>query len=854
MAAPAKRAIKPARPASAGRSAAIVLAIILAMATLLLAQSPFDGPIRAESRPPLSYLSRAITIPLAMNAGSDLRCYAPVLGIAAALLLVAIRPPATAARGGPWFEVLCAATAAVAVVSALANGTWELSRGWILWMACGAGWAVAVSRLIATDRAFQLALAGAAVVAILAAAATLWHRHILGIRYLLWPIGPITISAALGAVWAAGGLGQVFAAPGIGRRSVVPIACSVAVAALGLSLVIISGRVAAWAGLVAAVVWLGGLVILRRSRAGRWRRAGVAAAAIVLIAAGACLIRREIAARQDVAGSFAVRTIYWRAIASALPAHWLLGVGPDQFVVRATSDLARQRAEMPRVLHGTLDRAAHSEWLQTTYELGVPGGLLYLAIPVATLAAAARAYRRLPDGPRRAALAAASAGLVAIVVCEAGSVNLRYGTLPAWYWTLIGLTRAASRDPEQVPISPPPWAPRPMILRLAAGGAALALLLIVANDVLAGHAHARARAAMARGQPEAARDLLRLAAVRLGAEQWLRTRSELGEAVSALDPAVAVDTWQELVDRCPAYPGAGGRLAEALLRAGEPAEARDVLARHFDAVDPYDAFANMLQADAFETAWPGRIECVRRAARSKAIDGPMQRDIANWLSDPATLAEWHEQVRRAEADAALRPEPDWNDPLAPETLRVEAARLAAIGDVTGAARLAALAADACRELADTGNPRRRPAEAEADAWRCAAEYLFQSDPGAYAEALRMAREAERLAVLGISHERLRSPAGGDFVGDVVIPTELPPHMRPVWRLSAKLGMAAGSERNLDLRIWSSLPEDRWTAEAAAAERAQLARELVSAFERVPPERRPPAYQRLFEMARGTAGG
>jgi len=842
-----------------GRCVAVVILWgVLGTATLLGCASISGGSELLQSRGVLFGIRLLLTAPIEMTAGSDLRYYSVTIGLAGLLVVLAARR-LQIGRGSRWFEWAGLGVSLAAISSSLVNGTWELSRGWVLWYASGFGWAVIVARLFVGQRDLMLGLAGASVVAFVGAATTLWHRETVGIRYLLWPIGPITISAALGAAWSAGAVGfaavRVCDARGTNQPAPGALIWTVIVGGTAVAMVVIAGRMAAWAGLATGVVWIVGLLIW----GGTGRRARVLGFAVMVVFAGGFLFQRSTGARRDVGGSLSVRTYYWKAIGAALPQSWMLGAGPDMFVARATTDLARTRSEMPRVLHGTVERSAHSEWLQAIYELGVPGGILYLALPVGTLFVALGTFRRMSPGPRRAMLAAASAGLVAIVVCEAASINLRYGTMPAWYWTLIGLTLAASRE-GGLAATLPAWAPRPLVLRLAAGGVAAALALVVVSDVIAGHAQARARGEMVRGRAADAADLLRIATGRLGAEQWLRTRFELGEALTAMpgekasrDAAVAA--WHELAATCPGYPGVGGRLAAALLNAGQVDEAWRMAQAFVDSYEPYDAATNLLLAGRFAAEPLARVDRLRNALRSTGVNDAMHRDIASWLAASSAVSEWDRQVQKAGRDIETRAPDEWDDALAPETLRVEAARRSASGDVAGAARAQMLATRGYQKLADGNEPSRRTSAAEADAWARAAAYVFQCDPAQYAEAFRMAREAERLAVLGIGHEELRDPPpNGDFIGDVVVPTEQPAWMRPIWRLSAKSGMAAGATKNLHLRILSSLPEDRWNAAAVQAEQAELARELVKAFSGLPPERRPASYEWLVETAGGVPKG
>ncbi|OQZ05403.1 MAG: hypothetical protein B6D36_10265, partial [Planctomycetes bacterium UTPLA1] len=159
------------------------------------------------------------------------------------------------------------------------------------------------------------------------------------------------------------------------------------------------------------------------------------------------------------------------------------------------------------------------------------------------------------------------------------------------------------------------------------------------------------------------------------------------------------------------------------------------------------------------------------------------------------------------------------------------------------------AAHCYRRLERESHPYRRAHEAETDAWCQLAAMLAQHQPENWREAFDAIRNAERYAVLGINHEDLadQHPDWG-YVGGEVVPTEYPESLRPLWRLSALLQVVAGEDRFLDLRIFASLPPEKWTTDNLNHQLFELAREAYALLSKAPPETRPKHFDRLPAMA------
>lgn len=856
--------------------------VVLLGATVAL-NNTRSGQNGAETRPPLSYLARCITLPLVLTDSADVRAYALPIGLAGLLMLFAIRraaapgsgpaaiPPADPHRveailSRHWLAAMAILVLLAGMASATVNQTWPPSRGWLFQFACGAGWSLALAHCAPFVPPSRI-LSGLFITAILSAAATFWHREVLGFRYPVWPIGPITIVSALGMLVGLAALTVLIGWLSLhrdARRGVSRAMLGLAIVAtlVATAMLIVSGRRSAYlgvaAGLLTAAVWM-----LRCRRAG-WRGwlAISVIAAFGIAGATQWIVGQSRSTAREQSGSLALRFELWRYAARSIVDRPILGRGPDQFLCGSATDLALARAVRPHELHGALEPSAHNEWLQAAYELGVTGGLIYSMIPLAAVLAALR-IGHLIDTSQRLVLGAACVALAAVVVAEASSINLRYPILTAWYWTLIGVIAGAERSVR--PASAARAYIGPGIRRLAAVGAGMAIVFVVFNDAVSSAAHARGREQLGRDD-RAAIALLELGVDRMGCAASLKAREELGIAWSNLARASAgaesttgdradespvrraIAVWESLVRMCPGYPQAEVRLAEMYVRAKDAERVKDALMHYLRAIDPYDPVANVLYARhvAWDTA--GRIRAMQHALRSSALGSQIAAMLA--LNVPLEAdADWDYQVSRASAELQSPDVRRWRDSLAPELLRIEAWRRARMDRMHGAARMQFIAAQAY-ELLERGNaPVRRPAEAECDAWLRAAEYAFRDRPNDPSSALEMVRKAERYAVLGIRHEYLRRvEPGGEFVGDQVVPVELPERLRPLWRESARFRMAAGEERGLEMRLVSALPAEGRTPEGVDRLRRELAAELVRAMRELPPGQRPATFRALESLA------
>ncbi len=870
----------------------MVVCLALAAATVLLTDVP---ELRTAAPPgtwPPSLISRALMLPIPLTGMSDLRWYALPTALAALLagaFAVGIRTPrgsslahATSrlsALSEHWFELLVLTVLAAAGVSATVNDTWEVSTGWMFHFLVGGVWAAVLGGLLDLKSAGRILLGGS-IVAVGASILSIWHRQVMGIRFFELPIGPVTVTAALGAAWTAVALARLAASscsPGERRRPWLgDMIWTGVVGGMSLLLLVVAGRRGAWIGLFASAFTI--LIALLWVRAcAKPARILVVVAVLAGLAAAFGYVRAQSLKPKGGSGStFAVRMMYLRKMVELFPDSPFFGVGPDNFPCVMIAAMARQHAETPQMFRGPVDYDAHNEWAQAVFELGIVGGLAYLAIPVITVALALRAWSRAPSEPKGIALMSCAAGLIAILASEAGTINLRHQIMPAWYWTLLGLSLAIlrSRSKPTGPVSPQR---RPILpLRLAAGLGAAAIMVVVVIDLRGNLAHAAGRMEMGRGTTDAESRLL-TAATRLGPANWLWTHADLAtlrlnrlrslrkesSATSVrqnVSPSpevaeaarLAVSSWKELHHRCPGYPEAGYRLAEAQFLSGDRVAATETLRRHLREIDPYDEAANLLLVSLEDEPPAETIAAVRRALYRSAWDSRLASISLAALHDPGLAATWPDEVAKALSRLNGVGDDESDNLLAPETLRIEALRLAASGNLGGAANMERKAAEAYRGLHQSDSPFRRVPMVVADCWHMSGRYLFDSDPSQFEEAARCLTEAERLS-------RLRKALVVDqtsvSMDDIQLANRLlsSAEIRRALGFSAMMQLAQNANpQEAVLRVACSLPEPRRNPRSIEAETTRLAAELVRRFAALPPPRRPATYDRLVSLSQSAA--
>lgn len=861
-----------------------VACAVLASALMLFNDVPELRRAAPAGAWPPSIVTRVLMLPLPSTGMTDVRWYALPTGLAFVLLLVAIHPTLARSNNSKpdqsttlqgfatrfWFELLAAGVILIALASAFANQTWEFSRGWCCALITGCAWCTLLKHTLSHGLAKSMLIA-ALWIASVAAALAVWHRLALGEPFFELPIGPVTATGSLGAMMIAVGSAWLFALL-IARDSTTsrsPITALLPVVLcilIGLFMTILAARRGSWVAL-AAVLFILGLVTITRG-VPRRRIAGLLAAGLILmIIAGAVIQQRYIAPRIRAGKSFEGRLNYWSFIVSEIPIHPLIGAGPDSFVCDMTSANALRHSTRPKAFSGRVDYEAHNEWLQVFHELGIAGGLCYLGMPCGVIILSLRRWRRAPRDPKNCPLLASAAGLIAILVYESASINMRHPVMLPWYWTLLGITMAMLNEPASEPAdgknrnreparlgskSDLPVIPSVMI-RVTALALAITVIATVISDARCAMAHESARIAQPVNPDEALQHYER-ALSRAGSRNWLSVRADRASLLSQLAAKQqsasdneaarrAAEAWQVINEQCPGYPAAGYRQAEALLRIGNRTDSLAVLNNYLEKVDPYDPQANLLRIYLGGQDAMQNLISIRRALFSSPMNNMLATLASREFASPQTSQPWAKLVHEAWESAGIDDDESWTDPLAPETLRLEALRLAGAGELPQATRVSRLAADMyARQYAELSDLRRMNAPV-GDAWYLAARFLFESEPARYREAFEAVLKAEEYAKLEV-----QASASGIDLNPVLLRNRSP-ELRLLLRFSAMMGLAVGmADIEISRRVNWSLPGDQHSMEQVSAEICRLAADLVAIFERMPAASQPPTMSALRQMA------
>ncbi|MFO0973143.1 MAG: O-antigen ligase family protein [Phycisphaerae bacterium] len=804
-----------------------------------------------------------LTLSTPLEPSVEVRRAALFIAAGAACLWLAIRARPDAVLIGGAHDALLAGVLLVASASTLWNNSAAVSLGWLLTLLAGATWMAVVRRMVGVAEA-RLIGWGLTLLAFVTATLAIWHQRATNIRDVTWPIGTVTTTGTLAAVFTAGltvAVVRDLAALRAARRppELVGPTLRVAAAALCAALLLIAARQGAILGALAGIAGAGVAALIWVVR---WRGArllgGALVTAVALGGAGyvAYLYRSNVLVKRVSIGS---RFVLYHAALDAFRERPVLGWGPDGFAADATTRLARARGESPQTVIADIANAAHNEWLQALMELGLPGGLLYALLPLAVIARAWRGAAARRDAHLLTSVAIFSAALAALCATDLSSITLRTPTGPVWYWTLLGLlaalTRAAHSPAE--PAASRAFRPRAIpAARVAHALLGVGLLAGAFFDLRTARAHADGRTKIDLEPLEAFAELSG-AWPRFDAVDDLRTRRDAAVAATnawlqliAAHPATApsrsdldaenaagrraVTAWKSLYERCPGLPGAIEGLTDALFHSGAVREATQ-LARHVvRTTAPYSTAAN-LQLARSAYYLPGRFDHCCRAIRNGQIEGAVAEYLSSILPALNIDVAWAERVALARHDSTV-PRAEWHDPLAGEVLRIEAWRLSVGGDLAAASRTAIDATNAYYQL--VGQPDDRAHLAHMEAWALRARLIYANDPTDFAKAFVAIDLAEQRALQVNVAVIRRVPVYGEQLGGEMMPSEFPENLRATWLLSAMLHLAMDRPRYVPQRIMMSLPAGQRDSAHARRAYGALAHKLYRDFVHVEPARRP----------------
>ncbi len=101
--------------------------------------------------------------------------------------------------------------------------------------------------------------------------------------------------------------------------------------------------------------------------------------------------------------------------------------------------MLHDKLDHERFARAGLGETAHNLYLQTAAELGIPGALIFVCIPLFFIVGGLRKVATMDTGIRRSVMLAAIASTVAFAVDAAGSPSWQYGQISLFFWITLGL-------------------------------------------------------------------------------------------------------------------------------------------------------------------------------------------------------------------------------------------------------------------------------------------------------------------------------------------------------------------------------------------------------------------------------
>lgn len=845
--------------------------IVLSAAFLLLSPPPgqtYPGAIPWSDRSLLRPIVDALSLGGAVKSvrGVEIKQLVFHVGAVVALVLLAARavvsavwPPDRRTSKGAWFgaQAFFGGWVAISAASAAWSGDPPTALGQAALYGIALAWAVALAWNIESRDVPRLVW-GYVAIAVAASVLCIWYFHERNPHHRPgFPIGnPGALAAAIlpalvvtaawvvlaGRDWLRARQGSDRVRLAIAVVALVPLAWCFALA----------GSRSALAGALGAAA---GMLFLR---ARAWTKLLVLLAVVICAALGAwyaSVYNQDLAMGRGATVRF--RVYAWQYAAQLWSHRPVSGIGAGGYPRLASGLSVRDRVLDPAAFMGSMVEHAHNELFEVFAEIGLIGGVSFVAAYLATFVAGSRLLDSNLSMERRRLVFALLAGLMAIVGDSFFSVGTRLPGPDVVLFSLLGAVWALSRGTYKVLRGEPPnptWLERMPMRRYGVAAAALVLAVgagwLVARDWSGVVAEQSADLHLRGGEySTAAADSSRAAALLLDPVRQLvasevEVRAHLGlageltaralnagEHASAADRDAAVRAAQQAyeaagrlnqrapaISRLAAYGAQAAEMLAALHRkSGSPA-ALEWTARAQQAwlsqrlARPYDV-ETLLALARYPATIGDRLTLLRDALR----EGPMCDDWAEWrgllaqtATDPQFAAELQSLVTAARPYGPDSGADTIMITMAPETLRLGAAWAAMQGDAAAAVELAAEAAKRYEAV------RSRLPDRQAVALGEQAEYTFLHDPGDPAAAIELIHRA--LRALPTIQEQKQQAAEAPFRA----------------RLARYL-LAAGRESEALNELEALGPQNATPASAAA----QLYVGLAQRFIRTPKERRPP---------------
>ncbi len=594
---------------------------MLTLAGALLLISPAAPSDDAADRQPWASGSplQSIVAALALGysipttRGVEIKYFAMHIGAALLLLLLGARAymsrrPAPMRRHWrePWLaaQLLLVGWVLLSTLSALWSGAPQLSLGQAALYAFGLAWALGLAWCI-ERRHLNVALGALISVSVACAILTVWYYYERNPGHR--PGFPLGNPGIVGSVLAPALLlcaNESFTAArrllSGDRTSAAPLAaCAAALIPLAWAF-ILADALAAKIGLLA-----GAALLLFFQAAPRVRWTAIVLGLGLATVAVAWRLQQGADLPLARAASARFRLYAWRYAAELWGQSQYLGVGAGNYPRLATALSANDELLDPAAFMGDWRAAAHNELFEVLAEIGLVGGVTYVAGLVATFAVIWRLVRDSRAGPTRRLAAALGAGFVAMYVDSLGSAVLRLPGAPAMFFTCIGLIWMLGRDANRgdgmtealddfaSPRRPLPRWPRALrvVMFLACATAAIGAVWLAVRDYSGARNAYRARAALVAGDADRAQALAELGRVELLEPKGRLLAQEQAMQSARRGARTAVWTYHSAPDKSAnTLSLATGRL-EQLFQA----------AREFDAFAPRLGDAQTFAAEAAET-------------------------------------------------------------------------------------------------------------------------------------------------------------------------------------------------------------------------------------------------------------
>jgi hypothetical protein len=479
-------------------TAALIIGIALLLATFLLIsparERTYPGAIPWSDFSILRPLTQVLALGglVATERGTEIKDFALHLAGVAGLLLLTIRAAAlgfaNAGRrqlGQPWLaaQLLLSAWVVLSAASVLWAGDPNLAVGQAALYAFALSWALALAWTL-TSRDVERLLGALVVAAALAGVLCIWYFHERNPHHRPgFPVGnPATLSAAiLPALLVAIGVLVGAGAARLRREPGLPlplvVAAGAALVPLGWCFRLAGSR----AAIIGLVVGLATMCYLRAGRRVRWF---MAAGLLVLAGLGGTwlLSHSTLDAAMARGATIRFRLYAWRYAAELWEESWLtaiVGQGAGQYPRLAAQLALRDRSLDPSAfMDAEFVEHAHNELFEILTEIGLVGGITFVAGCLATLVAGSVLARRAPPGPQRWLQISLVAAIAALMADSFFSPGLRLAGVPAVFYTLIGLVWARARAADDASAATVAG-PRRQVL------AGVALLLALALGYLA---------------------------------------------------------------------------------------------------------------------------------------------------------------------------------------------------------------------------------------------------------------------------------------------------------------------------------------------------------------------------------